>query len=425
MECRWTWASVCAGRRIVTSPDTVVTCTPPSGSRSTSAVTSPLTAFTSSCSSQPSARARSPDTVLKFSLPLMPCASSGPDTVCASTSPVRPSSVISPDTLLTEARALIALSTAAALTTPTCTGQLRGTVTVTAAEGRCGRSHFSSPSQLRFWWVTVSVPSSYVTSSGSPLTLATSSEGVPSVASTATEPAMSLTRSAVTSSKSRLVGASMVQCAIRPSFPSVRRLHPNDISHLYIPSCQSQDISRARLRVPPLAFAWCDNGVVRCPALRGWRAPLMLAAARGRRRPARWLLPALGMALAAAFAAGVAAQAQIAGDQSARVVLAGTSPLDSQVRVTWPGPVSPGVTDRAQALLRGLGLGSPTEVLLMNPVRLDGAVVRPAAIAQLGRWLPGPLPGQSGPGRLGPCRPEDCPMLLLGGGPAQKVPSSL
>ena len=143
----------------------------------------------------------------------------------------------------------------------------------------------------------------------------------------------------------------------------------------------------------------------------------MLAAARGRRRPARWLLPALGIALAAAFVAGVAAQAQVAGDQSARSVLAGVSPLDSQVRVTWQGPVSPGVTDQAQALLRGLGLGSPTEVLLMNPVRLDGVVVRPAAIAQLGQWLPGPLPG-----RLGPCRPERCPMLLIGGGP---VPSAL
>src|SRR5712672_3098275 len=88
-------------------------------------------------------------------------------------------------------------------------------------------------------------------------------------------------------------------------------------------------------------------------SVRGLFAPLMLAAARGRRRPARWLLPALGIALAAAFAAGVAAQAQIAGDQSARSVLAGVSPLDSQVRVTWPGPVSPGMTDQARALLRG------------------------------------------------------------------------
>ena len=146
----------------------------------------------------------------------------------------------------------------------------------------------------------------------------------------------------------------------------------------------------------------------------------MLAAARGRRRPARWLLPALGIALAAAFVAGVAAQAQVAGDQSARSVLAGVSPLDSQVRVTWQGPVSPGVSDQAQTLLRGLGLGSPTEVLLMNPVRLGGVVVRPAAIAGLGQWLPGPLPG-----RLGPCRPGGCPMLLVGGGPPPRVPSTL
>src|ERR1700686_3163146 len=102
-------------------------------------------------------------------------------------------------------------------------------------------------------------------------------------------------------------------------------------------------------------------------SVRGWFAPLMLAAARGRRRPARWLLPALGIALAVAFAAGVAAEAQVAGDLRARSVLETTSPLDSEVRVTWQGAVSPGVADQAQALLRGLGLGSQTEVMLMNP----------------------------------------------------------
>src|SRR5580704_13069444 len=155
----------------------------------------------------------------------------------------------------------------------------------------------------------------------------------------------------------------------------------------------------------------CDNKIV-----------LMLAAARGRRRPARWLLPALGMALAAAFAAGVAAESQIAGDQSARSVLEATSPLDSAVRVTWQGAVSPSVADQARALLRGLGLGSPTEVVLMNPVRLDGVIVRPAAIAPLGRWLHGPAPAGTAPGRLGPCRPERCPMLLVGGG---QVPSTM
>src|SRR6266704_3898810 len=152
-------------------------------------------------------------------------------------------------------------------------------------------------------------------------------------------------------------------------------------------------------------------------SVRGWFAPLMLAAARGRRRPARWLLPVLGIALAAAFAAGVAAQSQVAGDQSARSVLDGTSRLGSEVRVTWQGPVSPGVANQARALLRGLGLGSQTEVVLMNPVRLGGVVVRPAAIAPLDRWLPG-IP----PGRLGPCRAERCPMLLAGPG---SVPSTL
>ena len=155
-------------------------------------------------------------------------------------------------------------------------------------------------------------------------------------------------------------------------------------------------------------------------SVRGWFAPLMLAAARGRRRPARWLLPVLGIALAAAFAAGVAAQSQVAGDQSARSVLDGTSRLGSEVRVTWQGAVSPGVANQARDLLRGLGLGSQTEVVLMNPVRLGGVVVRPAAIAPLDRWLPG-IP----PGRLGPCRAERCPMLLAGPGPAPSIPSTL
>ena len=154
--------------------------------------------------------------------------------------------------------------------------------------------------------------------------------------------------------------------------------------------------------------------------MRGWYAPLMLAAARGRRRPVRWLLPALGIALAAAFAIGVAAQSQIAGDQSVQSVLDKASPLDREVRVTWQGPVSPNVADQARALIRGLGLGAPTEVVLMNPVRLGGVIVRPAAIAPLGRWLSGQAPAQLR--SLGPCRPEHCPMLLAGGAP---VPSTL
>ena len=158
--------------------------------------------------------------------------------------------------------------------------------------------------------------------------------------------------------------------------------------------------------------AYGHNGLVR-----GLSAPLLLVVARGRRRPGRWLLPALGIALAVAFAAGVAAESQIAADQSARSVLQATSPIDSQVRVTWQGPVTSSVAGQARALLRGLDLGSQTEVVLMNPVRLDGVVVRPAAIAPLGQWLPA-----SALARLGPCRAGRCPMLLVGGG---AVPSSL
>src|SRR5258708_38495055 len=94
--------------------------------------------------------------------------------------------------------------------------------------------------------------------------------------------------------------------------------------------------------------------------LRGWFAPLILVVARGRRCPARWLLPALGIALAAAFAAGVAAEAQIAGDQGARAGLGGAVPLVRQGRVTWPGPVRPGVACTARGPLRWVGVEAPT-----------------------------------------------------------------
>src|SRR5580693_5627117 len=66
--------------------------------------------------------------------------------------------------------------------------------------------------------------------------LDTSSEGFPSVASTATDPAMSRIRRPVTSSNSRLVGASMVHRVISPvGIPPVLPVSPastpNDISH--------------------------------------------------------------------------------------------------------------------------------------------------------------------------------------------------
>jgi hypothetical protein len=143
--------------------------------------------------------------------------------------------------------------------------------------------------------------------------------------------------------------------------------------------------------------------------VRALTAPLILVAARARRRPAHLLLPALGVALAVAFAGGVAAEAVIAGDQSARAVLSGLAPADRTVRITWQGVVTPDVARQARNALRNVGIRTTTDVALLNPVRLSGIVVRPAAIAPLGRWLGARAPG--------PCGADDCPMLMAGAPP--------
>ncbi|MGO9788915.1 MAG: hypothetical protein ACLP8S_05110 [Solirubrobacteraceae bacterium] len=142
--------------------------------------------------------------------------------------------------------------------------------------------------------------------------------------------------------------------------------------------------------------------------------PMMLIAARARRRPASWLLPALGIALAVAFAGAVAAEGVIAGDQAARVTLDALTPLQRTVRVSWQGSLTPAVGRRARALLHGLHLDEQTEVVLLNPVRLSGVIVRPAAISPLSRWLPSAAAAAAG--GLAPCRPQSCPMLQASGG---------
>ncbi len=149
-----------------------------------------------------------------------------------------------------------------------------------------------------------------------------------------------------------------------------------------------------------------------------WLAgPLMLVAARARRRPGRWLLAALGIACAAAFAGSIATAAIVTADHSARRALAAVSPLARSVRVTWGGVVTPTVERQARGLLAAPGLGPTSEVLLMQPVRLGGVVVRPAAVAPLARWL-----GTGAARAVARCRPADCPMLLAGGG---RVPAIL
>ena len=148
-----------------------------------------------------------------------------------------------------------------------------------------------------------------------------------------------------------------------------------------------------------------------------WLAPVRLVVAGARHRPGRWAWPVLGLAAAVTFAGAVAAEAVVASDQAARSALRGLSTLDRTVRITWQGPATPAVAQHARRLLHSLGLDEQTEVTLLNPVRLSGVVVGPAAIAPLGRWLPG-----AAAGRLGPCRTPLCPMLLAGSG---SVPSRL
>ena len=78
------------------------------------------------------------------------------------------------------------------------------------------------------------------------------------------------------------------------------------------------------------------------------RASLMLIIARARRRPGRWLLAVVGVALAAGFAGAVAAEGTIAGDQAARVALRSLHELDRTFSVTYQGELTPAV--RAQAI---------------------------------------------------------------------------
>ena len=137
---------------------------------------------------------------------------------------------------------------------------------------------------------------------------------------------------------------------------------------------------------------------------------LRLAVARARRRPWRALAPALGIALAAAFLGAVWAEGTIAGEQAARAALTALTPAQRAITVTWQGAATPPTDRQARAALSGLGLGSLTTVALLSPVRLNGHVVRPAAIAPLAPWT------AAGARSPGPCRATTCPMLLDGTG---------
>ncbi|MDQ6731760.1 MAG: hypothetical protein M3022_16110, partial [Actinomycetota bacterium] len=133
-------------------------------------------------------------------------------------------------------------------------------------------------------------------------------------------------------------------------------------------------------------------------------APLVLVWARGR-RPGRWLATATGLAVANALACGMAGEATIAADQAARAQLRATPALDRAVRLTAQGPGSTALQTRVNGLLAAAGIRTPTRVVLLNPVRLGGAVVRPAGLSPVRRWLT-----TSSPGR---CRATDCPVVAV------------
>src|SRR5947209_4429871 len=153
----------------------------------------------------------------------------------------------------------------------------------------------------------------------------------------------------------------------------------------------------------------------------GLRAARLLVRARLRRHAARWMLVGAGVAMACAFAGALVVQSTVASDQVSRRVLSRLSDLDRTVRVTWTGTVTPAVEQQARQLLTGVGLRSLTEVALLNPVRLNGILVRPAAVSPLARWV---LASPASTRAAGHCRPGSCPMLVTGGTVAAPVLST-
>src|SRR6476661_7414028 len=130
-----------------------------------------------------------------------------------------------------------------------------------------------------------------------------------------------------------------------------------------------------------------------------WGAPLSLAAARLRRHPMRWLLPAAGLA--------VVGEGTIAGDQAARRTLRALPPAERTVRLTWSGGLTAAEEARGRRLLRRLAAGPQTRIVALRPTRIDRAIVQVTAIEPLAPWARGPLPG-------GRCTAQRCEVVQLG-----------
>ncbi len=154
--------------------------------------------------------------------------------------------------------------------------------------------------------------------------------------------------------------------------------------------------------------------------LRSALAPVALGVARARSAPARWLLPALGVALATALLGAAVGGGAVAGEQAARDAVSELAPGARSLRLSSSGGAPPGTDERARRLLGGLTPAPQTRATLMLPtvtmVPRGGAVrhiVQLAGIAPLTRWVrlrSGRLPRS--------CTATRCEVLAAGSGRA-------
>lgn len=152
-------------------------------------------------------------------------------------------------------------------------------------------------------------------------------------------------------------------------------------------------------------------------------APVALALARARAAPARWLLPALGVAMATALLGSAAGGGAVAGEQAARDAIHRLPPAARTVRLSWSAGLPPRVDARARALLGELTPAPQTRSVLLlattASVPRGGSArqtVQLAGVAPLARWVrlrSGRLPRA--------CTRARCEVLAAGGGPSPAV----
>ncbi|HET8529039.1 MAG TPA: hypothetical protein VFL60_09020 [Gaiellaceae bacterium] len=148
--------------------------------------------------------------------------------------------------------------------------------------------------------------------------------------------------------------------------------------------------------------------------------PVRYALRRLRLHPARTLVAALGIAVAAAVLALTLVASTAAQDRAVQRALAQLQPSDRAVQAVWSGV--PAQSSLSLRTLDRLARAAITPVLGLRPSRVEvfrqatwgGAFVNLGAVDGLARWvdlLGGRLPR--------PCTPAECELLQIGGAPVQ------